>query len=86
MNANDQRKKEVKTLARIERSIEVKAQPEKIWGLLTDYGRWPSFMKEVKKIDYLTEERGVGSKTHWIIESGDSEIEWEADTTEWIEN
>lgn len=43
-------------------------------------------MRGVKKIEYLTKKRGVGAETHWIIETGGNEIEWEAENTEWIEN
>jgi len=74
-------------LAKIEKSIEIKAPIEKVWAFLTDFGNYPSFMKGVKKINYLTDKRsGVGVQTHWVMESSGQEIEWDGECTEWVEN
>jgi uncharacterized membrane protein len=74
-------------LARIEKSIEIKAPIEKVWAFLTDFEKYPSFMKGVKKIEYLTEKHsGIGVKTHWVMESSGQEIEWDGECAEWVEN
>lgn len=73
-------------MARIERSIEAKAPVEKIWAFMTDLEKWPTFMKGIRKVEYLTEKRGgIGAKTHFVVESSGQQIEWEADFTEWVE-
>lgn len=73
-------------MARIERSIEAKAPVEKVWAFMSDLEKWPTFMKDIKKVEYLTEKRsGIGAKTHFVVESSGQQIEWEADFTEWVE-
>ena len=74
-------------MARIERSIEAKAPIKKVWAFMINFENYPSFFKGLKKLEYITEQRsGVGAKTHWVMESGGQEIEWEAEITEWVEN
>jgi len=70
-------------MARIERSIEVKAPVKKVWDFMTDLEKWPTFMKNIKRIEYLSEKRSdVGAKTHFSVESGGQKVEWKAETTE----
>ena len=73
-------------MAKIERSIEVKAPVEKVWSFMTDLEKWPTFMKDIKKVEYVTDKRGcVGAKTNFVVESSGQQIEWEADFVEWAE-
>jgi uncharacterized membrane protein len=73
-------------MARIEKSIEIKAPPEKVWPYVF-WDRVPEYLDTIKKAEYTSKEKlGVGATAHiWSSVAG-SKDEWEAETTEWIEN
>jgi len=76
-------------LARIERSIEIKASPEKVWEMLA-LDRFPewAFKGELKSVEYTSEVRTpedkyrVSASAHIIDKRGEHDVE----ITESIEN
>jgi uncharacterized membrane protein len=73
-------------LARIERSINIGAPPEKIWSLIF-WDKVPQWFDTVKKAEYTTKFKDrVGAVAHVSGEAGGVKAEWDAETTEWIEN
>jgi len=73
-------------LARIEQSIEIEANAERIWHLV----RWdmvPKWLDIIKQVDYTSKETDeVGAAAHWIGEAGGVKSEWDTETTEWETN
>jgi uncharacterized protein YndB with AHSA1/START domain len=59
------------------RSAELSAPPEKIWALVTDPSRYPSWRKEVTRVEHQG-----GSPLRWVEFSGDERISYEADVSE----
>jgi len=58
-------------MTRIEKSIEIKASPEKVWEMLA-LDRCPEWMDDLKSSEYITEvhtpedKYKVGTSAHWI--------------------
>ena len=74
-------------MARIEKSIEIKAVPEKVFNYLKDLEKQPEWMPSFVSHKITSERKeGVGITTHCITEPGGRRIEWKAEVTEWEEN
>ena len=68
-------------MARIEKTIEVKAPVEKVYALCADVEGYPKFMAEIKEV------KRTGDRTsHWKLEVSGRAIECEGEITEMIEN
>jgi len=73
-------------MARIERSINIVAPPEKVWSMVF-WDKVPQWFSSIKKAQYTTKFKdGVGAVAHVSGEAGGVKAEWDAETTEWIEN
>jgi uncharacterized membrane protein len=73
-------------LARIEKSIEIKAPGEKIWPMVF-WDKVPEWMDQIKKAEYTSKYRDrIGATAHVMGDAGSIKAEWDAETTEWIEN
>ena len=78
-------------MARIEKSIEIKAPPEKIWELMA-WDRVPEWMDMMKSAEYTSEvstledKLGVGATAHTIMETAGIKLEGEVENTECIVN
>jgi len=73
-------------LTRIEKSIEIKASPEKVYPMLF----WDGCMKwfaPFKKVDYTSKIKNkTGTTVHVIAEAGGLKAEFDGENTETIEN
>jgi uncharacterized membrane protein len=72
-------------LARIEKSIEINAPPEKLWPMVF-WDRVSEIVDVMKKAEYTKGQPGVGAIAHIWCEVAGSKDEWDAETTEWIVN
>ena len=73
-------------LGRIERSIEIKAQPEKIWAIVF-WDRVPEWFDIIKKVEHTSEIKdGLGATTHVVAKAGGINAEWNSEVSEWREN
>jgi len=73
-------------LARIEKSIEIKAPAKKVWQLLF-WDRIPEWMDILERAEYTSEKRaGVGATAHVIGEAAGVKAEWDVEVTEYVEN
>ncbi|MGA3192996.1 MAG: SRPBCC family protein [Candidatus Bathyarchaeia archaeon] len=73
-------------MAKIEKSIEIKASPEKVWPMVL-WDRIPEWYDDFKKVQYTSKEKHkVGSTVHVIAETAGMKAEWDAEITEAIEN
>jgi len=73
-------------LTRIEKSIEIRAPPEKIWPLLF-WDKVPEWYPYIKKAKYTSKKRAdVGATAHIIGEAEGQKFEYDAETTEYVEN
>jgi uncharacterized membrane protein len=73
-------------LARIEKTIEINTTPEKIWPLVY-WDRVPEWMDQIPKAKYTSEYKDkLGAIAHVMGDAGSIKAEWDAETTEWIEN
>ena len=67
-------------MARLEKSIEIKAPVEKVWELCADVEGYPRFMETAKEI------RKTGAGTYlWKLELGGRTLELDGETTEIVE-
>jgi len=73
-------------LARIEKSIEISAPPEKVWPMLY-WDRVPEWLDGIKEAEYTSEEKDcVGATAHVIGETAGVKVEFDVEITEYIEN
>jgi uncharacterized membrane protein len=73
-------------LTRIEKSIEIRVPPEKVWEMLA-LDRWPEWMDTMKKAEYTSEDKNVvGATAHAISGVAGVKDEYDAEITEWKEN
>ena len=73
-------------MTRIEKSIEIKASPEKLWPMIFAAGMM-KWYAPLKKIDYTSKEKNkVGATVHVITELAGLKGEYDCETTEVIEN
>jgi uncharacterized membrane protein len=74
-------------LARIEKSIVIRAPPEKVFALLDDVERMVEWMDTIKEVKVTSKQRaGVGTTYHFIADAGGTRAEFDSETTEWVEN
>ncbi len=67
-----------------ERSLEINAQPEAVWAILSRFMNIDEFAPQVKSVDALTEgENGIGSMRRCHFENGASVVE---EVTKWEPN
>ena len=73
-------------LGRIERSIEIKARPEKIWPIVF-WDRVPEWFDIIKKVEHTSEIKdGLGATAHVVAKAGGIKAEWNSVISEWKEN
>jgi uncharacterized membrane protein len=73
-------------LARIEKTIEIKAPVEQVWPMVF-WDKVPEWMNQIKKASYTSKYKDqIGATAHVVGEAGGIKSEWEAETTEWTEN
>ena len=75
------------SLTRIEKSIELNASTEKVWSMIV-HKRLPEWFDLFKKIELTSKEDDkIGATHHMTSELYEIvKIEWDGETTEWIEN
>ena len=73
-------------MTKIEKSIEIKASPEKVWPMIT-WDRIPEWYDPYKKVEWTSKDKyTVGSTVHITGELAGSKAEMDAETTEYKEN
>ncbi len=73
-------------MARIEKSAEINASPERIWSLI-DWDRVPEWYDSIKKVEWKSAKRmEVGATVHVLSEIAGVKGEWDAEITEFSEN
>jgi uncharacterized membrane protein len=73
-------------LAKIEKSIDIEAPPEKIWPMVY-WDKIPQWMDIIPKAEFTSKHKdGLGATAHVNGEAGGIKSEWVAETTEWSEN
>jgi len=72
---------------KVQRSIEIKAPPEKIWPWLTEPEKIMKWFTLLKKFEYTGEKRGGAGATFYYEEkSGGQLMKMNYKVTEWVEN
>lgn len=73
-------------MARIEESIVVIAEPERIWPFLF-WDRLPEWLDGIKKATYTSGEKDcVGATAHVVAEMAGIKAEWDVEITEYARN
>ncbi len=73
-------------LARIEKSIDINATAEKIWPMVF-WDRVPEWMDQIKSAKFTSNFKDrIGATAHLSGHLGSVTAEWDAETTEWVEN
>jgi uncharacterized membrane protein len=74
-------------LTRVEKSIEIKASPEKVWPMISSWDGWMEWYAPFKKIEHTSKEKNkVGATVHILSELAGVKAGWDAEITEVIEN
>jgi uncharacterized protein YndB with AHSA1/START domain len=72
---------------KVQRSIEIKATPEKIWPWLTEPEKIMKWFTLLKKFEYTGDKRGGAGTTFYYEEkSGGQLMKMNYKVTEWVEN
>ena len=70
----------------MEKSIEIKAPPEKVWSI-SSWERIPEYFETVKKVEWTSEEKNkIGATLHITGEVGGTKAEYDVEITELVEN
>ena len=72
-------------MARIEKSIEIKAPSEKIWPMI-QWERSPEWYAPFHTVEHKSKQRGVGEIVHISGEVAGMKAKWDAETTEQVVN
>ena len=73
-------------MARIEKSIEIKASPEKVWPMVR-FDKLAEWYAPIKKVESTSKEKNkVGATYHVVGEAAGVKAEYDAEITESIEN
>ena len=74
------------TLGRIDRSVEIKVRPEKVWAIVS-WDRVPEWFDIIKKVEHVSEIKdGLGATAHVFAKAGGIKAEWTSEVFEWKEN
>lgn len=74
-------------MARIEKSIEIKAPPRKVFDFTNDLQKRNETSKGWAEAEYLSEGPvGVGTKMHYVGWAAGKRGEWDVEITEYVEN
>ncbi|HEY0378417.1 MAG TPA: SRPBCC family protein [Pyrinomonadaceae bacterium] len=68
-------------MERTEKTIEVNAPVEVVFGLYSDFERFPEWMKSIKEV-----QRSGERTTRWTADAPLVSVEWEAETTAFEQN
>jgi hypothetical protein len=71
-------------MARIERSVEIWAPPEKLWHAAF-WDRVPEYWSGIKRAEYTSGKPGLGAVAHMWTELAGQKDEGDAVTIEWVE-
>ena len=73
-------------MARVEKSIEIDASPEKIWSLI-NWDRVPEWYDSIKKVEWTTTKgkMGVGTAVHVWSETAGVKGEFDTEITEFVD-
>jgi len=73
-------------MARVEKSIEINASPEKVWSLI-NWERVPEWYHSIKKVEWTSKRKmEVGATVHVLSEIAGAKSEWDAEITEFADN
>ena len=74
-------------MTRIVNSIEIKAPPEKVFSIVSEFERIPEWQSEFKKVRYTSKEKKkVGATLHATCEVGGFKPDIDLTITEWSVN
>jgi uncharacterized protein YndB with AHSA1/START domain len=72
---------------KVEKSINIKASPEKLWPLILKKGNLLQWHPNAQEFDYIGEQNsGVGAKFYMVGKSNGRPIKSVCEVTEWQEN
>ena len=73
-------------MARIEKSIEISATPQKVWEMLF-WDRIPEWFDGIKEAKYTSEDKeSVGATAHVVSETAGVRAEFDVEITEYVMN
>ena len=73
-------------MAKLTKSIEIEASPEKVWTFITDIKKMNDAMKGWSEGESTSKTVGVGATTHYVGAAGGSTAEWDMEVTEFVKN
>jgi len=78
----------VKAMVTLVRKIFIKAPPEIVFKVLTDFEGMPKIDPGIVDVKIISDKKeGVGVRTHWIAQTPDGgTVKWIEEITEWVPN
>ena len=73
-------------MAKLTKSIEIEASPEKVFTFITDMKKLNDAMKGWAEGESTSKTVGVGATTHYVGVAGGSQAEWDMEVTEFVKN
>lgn len=78
-------------MAKIKKSIEIKASPEEVFAVLDDSPNFPKWQKGTKEVKIISNngnrlENHTGEIAHFVAEFGGFKLEWESEVVKWVKN
>jgi carbon monoxide dehydrogenase subunit G len=73
-------------VAKLTKSVEIEASPEKVFTFANDLKKMNDAMKGWAEGESTSEAVGVGTKMHYVGVAGGSTAEWDMEVTEFVKN
>jgi carbon monoxide dehydrogenase subunit G len=74
-------------VAKITKSIEIEASPEKVFDFINDQKKMNELSKGMAEGEYTSKGPvGVGTTLHFVGKAGGSQAEWDMEITEFVKN
>ena len=73
-------------MAKLTKSVEVEASPEKVFTFVNDVKKMNDAMKGWAEGEHTSEAVGVGATMHYVGVAGGSQAEWDMEVTEFVKN
>ena len=73
-------------MAKLTKSVEIEASPEKVWTFITDMKKMNDAMKGWAEGESTSKTVGVGATMHYVGVAGGSTAEWDMEVTELVKN
>ncbi|MGD0071661.1 MAG: SRPBCC family protein [Candidatus Bathyarchaeia archaeon] len=73
-------------MAKLTKSVEIEASPEKVWAFVNDPKKMNDAMKGWAEGEHTSKVVGVGATMHYVGVAGGSQAEWDMEVAEFVKD